>query len=378
MVAAMSSELKTSDDPIALVETVPLSIPFTHGGGRRGVAATGGTWQSLDMLLVRIETVEGRIGWGEAFAYALGTATRHVIDTRLATALIGRTVTEALDGLSSLARSVHAYGRGGIVQFALSGVDIALWDLRAKQQGLPLRELIGGTRDRFPAYASLFRYEDADDVGGVATEAVAKGFRHLKLHEATPSCVEAARSATGPNVLIATDVNCPWDVKAAIAGIGALEPFDLAWVEEPIWPPEDHDGLRTVRSAVPIALAAGENEPNPVGLGHLSSGGAVDIVQPSITKLGGVSAVLEVLRERRPDEARVVPHSFYYGPGLLATLQTASLAPDDVLIEWMFAEPEAHLYGDGIRPDRGTISTPSGDGLGCDPDPEVVRAFRTA
>lgn len=378
MVATMSSDHETPSDPIALVETVPMSIPFTHGGGRRGVAATGGTWQTLDMLLVRIETVEGHIGWGEAFAYALGAATRHVIDTRLAPALIGRTVTEALAGLTSLARSVHAYGRGGIVQFALSGVDIALWDLRAKQQRLTLRELLGGTRDHFPAYASLFRYEDADVVGRVAAAATAKGFQHLKLHEATPTCVGAARDAAGPNILIATDVNCPWDVTEAIAGIGALEPFDLAWVEEPIWPPEDHDGLRTVRAAVPTALAAGENEPNPLGLGRLSSGGAVDIVQPSITKLGGVSALLEVLRERRPGEARVVPHSFYYGPGLLATLQTASLAPDDVLIEWMFAEPEAHLYGDGIRPDQGTIITPSGVGLGRDPDPEVVRAFRTA
>ena len=367
----------TTPATIASVETIPISIPFRHGGGQRNVRATGGTWQALDMLLVRITLTDGLTGWGESFAYALRDATRYVVDHRLAPALIGRSVVDAMEGLTGLARSVHAYGRGGIVQFALSGIDIALWDLRAKQEGVALRDLIGGGRDRTTAYASLFRYEDPDIVARISAEAVDAGFTHLKLHESDPQAVAAAREAAGQGIAIATDVNCPWTVAEAIAGIRALEPYALAWVEEPVWPPEDHEGLSKVRRSVATPLAAGENEPNPNGLRRLASAGAVDIIQPSITKVGGVSGMLEVIGASDSLGTRIVPHSFYYGPGLLATLQTATRATDDALIEWMYAEPEAHLFGDAIRPVGGVISTPGGAGLGMDPEPDVIAAYRT-
>lgn len=363
------------DGLIASVDAVPLTVPFTHAGGRRGVTATGGTWRTLDLLLVRIETREGLVGWGESFAYALRGPVQAVIETRLAPLLVGRTVSDARAGLAALARSVHSYGRGGVVQFAHSGIDIALWDLTAKQSEVPLMRLLGAEHPSHRAYASLFRYCDPALVAEVSAAAVADGFKDLKLHESEVASVAAAREAAGPATSIATDVNCIWDVSDASTAIRSLEPFDLAWVEEPIWPPEDVAALRRLRSVVTTPIAAGENEPNAVSLGRMAREGAVDILQPSITKIGGVSALIEIARDAAETDLALIPHSFYYGPGLLATLHTVGLAGPDPIVEWMYADPEADIFGPALRPREGRITLPPGDGLGADPSPDVLREY---
>lgn len=365
-----------SDDVIADVTAIPVSLPFTHGGGRRSVVATGADWTRLDLLLVRIETQEGRVGWGEAFGYSLRAATQHILDDRIRPLLVGRGVLRAASTPEELARAVHAYGRGGLVQFALSGVDIALWDLCGQLMGRSVGALLGAPSTEIPMYASLFRYGDPETVASVTAGAREAGFRAVKLHEAGTAAIDAARRALGDDALLATDVNCAWDERTAIDRIRELDAFDLAWVEEPLWPPEDHLTLAAVGAAVRTPLAAGENEPNVHGLIGLARSGAVGVLQPSLAKMGGIGAFVRLCHAVRGAPVRILPHSFFRGPALLATAQVARFGAEEPLVEWMFAETEADLFGGDVPLEGGRLHVPDGPGLGARPDPDVIAEYR--
>ena len=139
-----------------------------------------------------------------------------------------------------LQQKLHLFGRYGITIFALSGLDIALWDIAGKAAGLPLHRLLGGAgRDKLPAYASLLKYRDPEKVAARTKQAVEEGYRHIKLHETEEAEVKAARLAAGNDVAIMVDTNCPWTPEQARHMTLKLRQYDLHWLEEPIFPPED-------------------------------------------------------------------------------------------------------------------------------------------
>lgn len=151
-------------------------------------------------------------------------------------------------------------GRTGPAVFALSGLDIALWDIAGKRAGKPLYELLGGACQlQLPAYASLVRYGDTALVIENAKRAQARGYGAIKLHEIGVEQVWAARAAVGAGVKIMMDTNCPWSVDEALAIADRVRPYDLHWLEEPVWPPEDLAGLAEVRRRSGNAISAGEN-----------------------------------------------------------------------------------------------------------------------
>ncbi len=267
---------------ITAVESTLLTIPYATRSGLRSIA--GRPAAGLNMLLVRLETDTGVTGWGEAFGHAVAPATRTVLDTIVAPMLIGRDAAD-IDGLmGDLQRKLHLLGRNGPVIYALSGVDIALWDVAGKVAGVPLYRLLGGeTRATLPAYASLLRCGNPREVAESCRTALAQGFRQIKLHEITLPAVQAARDAVGPEVALMLDTNCPWSRDEALAMIAALRPFDLTWLEEPLWPPEDYAGLAQLRTTG-MAIAAGENA-SLADFGPAFELGALDVVQPSVTKM---------------------------------------------------------------------------------------------
>ena len=124
---------------------------------------------------------------------------------------------------------------------AISGLDIALWDIRGKLEGVPVHALLGGRRrQRVHAYASLLQYQGSVElVRRNVARALERGYREIKLHERTPETVAATREVTGPDVPIMVDTNCAWLPEAATAAVTAMAPSKPHWVEEPIWPPED-------------------------------------------------------------------------------------------------------------------------------------------
>lgn len=363
---------------ITSIEPIVVSIPFTHDGPTTGFA--GQTWSRLDYLLVKVGTDGGLTGWGEAFGYGCIPGTRAILQQQVAPLAVGRDADDIGALMGELKKTLHVFGRSGPVQYALSGLDIALWDLAGKRAGLPLHQLLGGSRrPRVKAYASKLRLSEPRHVADACEKAARRGFRGIKLHEVTVEAVAAARDAVGPQVDLMLDTNCPWSPAEAARYAQQLLPHKLAWLEEPIWPPDDIDNLATLRRRFPIPLATGENAANAWAFRALAGAPELDILQPSITKVGGVSEFLEVGALCGLHGRELVPHSPYFGPGFLATLQMAAVFPAMPWFEYLSVTLERPLFGEAGSVDGdGSISIPNAPGLGADPDPETLQRYRVA
>ncbi|GAC1338274.1 MAG: mandelate racemase/muconate lactonizing enzyme family protein [Acetobacteraceae bacterium] len=358
---------------ITSVTATTLAIPYPYDGRRHNVA--GKDWNTLDVLLVRVDTDVGLVGWGEAFGHGSIPATRAALESLVGPYMIGRDAADIAGTMRGAQQAAHIYGRGGPVTYALSGVDIALWDIAGKAAGLPLHRLLGAAAPAaVPAYASLLRYGDPVLVGRNVAKAVAAGYRAVKLHEITVAAVAAAREAAGPDVLLMNDTNCPWSPAEARAMARAFRPLDLHWLEEPVWPPEDFAGLAAVR-AEGVPIAAGENMASAVEFLHAFQQGALDIAQPSVTKIGGVSEFRRVIALAELHGVRVVPHCAYFGPGFLASLHLVAAMPERPPLERLFLDLEASPLPPFTDSVGGTVPVPSGPGLGCDPDPAVIAHY---
>jgi L-alanine-DL-glutamate epimerase-like enolase superfamily enzyme len=358
------------------LEAILVAIPFRHDGPPSGFGGT--TWTKLQYLIVRLETDAGVTGWGEAFGYGAIPGTKALLEQTIRPLVLGRRADDIAGLMGELRRTLHVFGRSGPMQYALGGLDIALWDAAGKAAGLPLWRLLGGSpREGIAAYASKLRLSEPRLVADACAKAAVRGFTGIKLHEITIGAVAAAREAIGPDVALMVDVNCPWSLSEATAIGRRLQSYDLAWLEEPIWPPEDLRSLTLLHRAVGIPLAAGENEANAHSFRALAALEGVDTLQPSVTKVGGVSEFLAVGHLARLHGKRLAPHSPYFGPGYLATLQMAAVFPETVWLEHFSVEPERRVFGDAVWPDaQGRVAIPQGPGLGADPDPEVLSRYR--
>ena len=363
----------TRIEPILLNMKIDLSgnavVPMTGGVPRR----------ELQALLVRVDTDEGITGWGEAFAMSAGIITRTAIEQLLAPRFIGRDPSQIAPLMRDTMRALYSAGRSGPVMSGISGIDIALWDIAGKIAGLPLYKLLGGSaRTSLPAYASLMRYGDAAAVARYTREALERGYKVIKLHENTYDTILASRRAAGDGVPIMVDCTTPWTVNESIAMSRRLEHMDLMWLEEPIYPPDDHNGLARLRSVSRIPVAAGENVSNLMEFKRLFEIGALDYAQPSITKIGGVSEQRKIFALAESFGVTVVPHSPYFGPGLLASAHVCATVPQPTWIERYYADLELHPYGNTIDPVNGELPIPQVPGVGPAPDEAVIAKLRVA
>ncbi|HEX9685945.1 MAG TPA: mandelate racemase/muconate lactonizing enzyme family protein [Burkholderiales bacterium] len=361
---------------ITKVETIVLNLPMIIEGPV--VPKQGGRPRtSMDILLARVDTDAGVSGWGEGFGHRIFPATKAALDTLVGPMCVGRDPT-AIDALADeLQRNLAGVGRNGPAMYALSAVDIALWDIAGKLAGMPLYRLLGGSpRGRLPAYASLLRYGEPGAVAHHVEKALERGYRDIKLHEITTGPIQAARSAAGPGIAIMVDCNCAWPVAEAIDMARKLKPLDLKWLEEPVWPPEDHAGLARVQAEGGIPTAAGENSMLPE-FQSLLAAGAVRYAQPSVTKVGGVTQMRKVAGLAAAHGVAVVPHSAYFGPGLLATIHCIAAMAGEGLVERYDADFAINPLHGAILPDKnGCLTVPQGPGLGIDPDPAVIARLR--
>jgi L-alanine-DL-glutamate epimerase-like enolase superfamily enzyme len=171
------------------------------------------------------------------------------------------------------------------------------------------------------------------------------------------------------------DTNCPWTVEQAIRMGHRLERYALRWLEEPVWPPEDYAGLARVRQAVSMPLACGENEATVFAFREIVRAGAADIVQPSITKVGGLLEMKKIAALAAVENVTFVPHSFYFGPGLAATLHVVASTPGVPYVEMPPGQLAAPLLAEPIRFSGGAVRVPDRPGLGADPDPGVLARY---
>ena len=210
--------------------------------GTAPTAFVGVGWSTVDTLFVRVVTDQGIEGWGEGFGHACCPATRAVVDTQLAPAVLGEDARDIRGLMTRVAQRLHLFGRNGPHVYALSGLGCRA--LGHCGQRRPTCRSGGSWAARrsaaLSAYASLLRYSAPAEVGKACARALDQGYRAIKLHEIDVPQVAAAREAAGPDVDIMLDTNCPWTVDQSIRMARRLQPYKLAWLEEPLWPPEDY------------------------------------------------------------------------------------------------------------------------------------------
>ena len=361
---------------IVAAETFLTRIPFDMGAKPVSVGGVG--WQYMNTLWFRVITDSGIEGWGEGFGHACVAATKTVLDTQIIPLILGQDARDIAGLRQRLNKTLHLFGRNGPHIYGLSGLDIALWDIAGKAANMPLWRLWGATPvESLRTYASLLRYGAPDLVAAACKRALAKGYRDIKLHEIELPMIRAARDAIGPDVALMVDCNCPWTVQQAKKMADEMLDLDLTWLEEPVWPPEDHAGLADVR-AEGIPTSAGENTGSLFEFKSLFEHGALDIAQPSVTKIGGPSAMMEIAALAKAHAVRLVPHNAYFGAGYLASLHlNATLAPD-APFERLFLDLEASPFGDLMIPENARSKVPTGPGLGRDPDAAVLAKYRLA
>lgn len=361
---------------ITSVETQIIDIPFVDGGKGEGITPT--TWRALEILLVRVEDDAGNVGWGEGFGYFVVDATKVVVDRMIAPLLAGSEVTDIPAWNLETQRRLHLFGRYGVTLFAVSAVDMALWDLAAKRRGLPLYALLGAAEARpIPFYASLVRYADAPLAASMCERALERGFRDLKLHEITIPDVAACRAAVGDAVPISVDVNCAFGESTARGMLAPLRDLGVSWFEEPVFPPEDMGALARLRDGT-VPIAAGENWCTRVQFAQALAAGAVDLAQPSVTKVGGISEFVAVAALCREAGVPLMPHCPYFGPGFFASLHLATALEGVRQLEYLFVEPDAWLAPVGPPGEGGSYRASDAPGIGFEPDPEVLRRYRRA
>jgi len=354
---------------ITAIRAIPLAIPMKP-------MDPPSTWRAgtRKQIVVRVVTDDGLTGTGEAFAYGAPLAVVSVIDESLAPLLIGQDPLRIEALVDLMHRGTMIYGRRGLAMFAISGVEIALWDVLGKALGGPVCALLGGAiRPRLPAYASLLRYDAPADVARACRHFVSEGFRMLKLHQTDVESVRAAREAVGPDVELMLDANCPWSPEGDIGMARALAPHRLFWLEEPVWPPEDYAGLARVAAATETPIALGENESTLFGFREIVERRAADILQPSITKVGGISEFKKIAALAQAVNVPIAPHSFYFGPGLAATLHVAASFGGSLPVEFPTGELETPFLARAIEAHDGLVEVPQGPGLGIEINEEAIR-----
>ena len=362
---------------ITRVEPILVSIPFEHGAPAPsdGLGAGG----KLDILFVRVDTDAGVTGWGEAFGHAAAPVTLAALTRVVAPLATGRDPADIAALMTDLWRRTKGMSRNGPVAFALSGLDIALWDIAGKRAGAPVWRLLGGTgKARVPAYASLLRLGPAH-VARVAAAAVERGYRQIKLHEHTAEAVAAARRAIGPSVPLMVDTNCFWTtVEDATAAARQMRAHDPYWLEEPLFPPDDFEALARLRREAGVPIAAGENLGNALDARRMAEAGAVDVIQPSLAKMGGISQVRNAIAEAERRGVRVVLHSPYSGPALVAALHVIAAMPGEVVCEHRYGDLAASPIGDCTAAVDGQLRVPDRPGLGFEVDDAAIERFRIA
>lgn len=359
-------------------------------------SARGWLYSSRSSCVVEIKTDEGVTGWGECYGPA--AVNKALIETQYAPRVIGRDPFDVEVIWEDLYNRIKDYGAQGFSITALSGVDIALWDVMGRALGKPIHKLIGGAhRTEVMAYATGLYFTDMDRLIEEAVEEAqgyaAEGFRAIKMKIGLgdPALdlkrVRAVREAIGPDVKLAVDANHCFTVPQAIQLGRAMEPLDLLWFEEPI-SPEDHDGYALVSQALDMAVAGGENDFTRWGFRDIIAKKAMDIVQPDVCAAGGISEMRKIATLASTFGVECVPHAWGSAIGLAATIQFLAALPDQPpafrpmppMLE--FEQTPNPLRDDlarePIRQVRGMVKVPEGPGLGIEVDRDVLMKWKTA
>jgi D-galactarolactone cycloisomerase len=298
---------------IADLRAVPISFPVPSD---KSVTLGIGRSVKRDAVLVRVETDQGHVGWGEAHHGRCPGAVAKLVDTTMRELVLGM---DAFDVNGVWARiykmQLSSHGMGAAAALALSGLDIALWDLRSQATGWPLYRLLGGTSKPIKAYAGgiALGWQDPAALAEEALRHVAAGYRALKLRVGdTPARdiarVRAVRQAVGDGIDILVDANTAYTVDDVRGVMPAYEECAVGWLEEP-FPPQDRRAYASAARLGRVPLAAGENHYTRYEFQTLFEDGHVGFVQPDLSKTGGLTESLRIAAMASALKLTVNPHT---------------------------------------------------------------------
>jgi D-galactarolactone cycloisomerase len=343
-------------------------------------------------MVVEVETEDGLIGWGECYGPARITA---AAVGSVAPLLVGEDPLRTDFLWQKVYSALRDHGQKGVVIEALSGIDIALWDIKGKRFGVPVHQLLGGaSRSQVQAYATgLYRRKSGDPLHYLPDEAagyVADGFKAVKLKvgfgvEEDVAVTRAVREAIGPGIALMVDANHAYDATAAIRLGRMIEGYDIGWFEEPV-PPEDIAGYREVKAAISIPLAGGECEFTRFGFRDVLVSRAMDIIQPDTCAAGGLSECKKIADMAEAFGVRYNPHVWGTGIAIAASLQLLavlpsytprSLAPLEPILEFDRTEHPIRqaILTQPIEHTGGLAVVPDGPGLGIEIDRDALARF---
>lgn len=346
---------------------------------------------ALEAVVVRLQTDSGLVGWGEAHTPSAPEASKAVIDNVFAPVVLGCDPLDIQPIWETLFATQHMRGHSaGFQMEALSGIDIALWDIAGKALGVPIAKLLGGQlRSRIPVYASsLPRVAVANADKGIpavcdqARGLVEDGHRSIKVKlganlDHDRETLRALRAAVGPDVTLSVDVNGAYDLAFARAAGRMMEEEGVLWLEEPLLP-EDLRGYTALAATLDITVAAGECLCNRWVCNDFLAAGAFDLIQPDVGRAGGISE-----SKRMSDLAEIynVPFAPHISIGtaiyMAASLQWAAAGPNLLICEWPL---EGSVLGDDILTepfafDHGFVTLPTRPGLGIEIDESALRQW---
>ena len=367
------------------VETIILRQPIVDGTISDG---------SQDDLVIRILTDDGIVGVAEVDSSpemvkaAIEAPDSHAIGAGLRALLLGEDPLEVGQLTERLYRRAIYFGRRGVGIHALSGVEIALWDIKGKALGLPVATMLGTPRrDRVRAYASTLMPDTPDEVGVLVRDLVLAGFTAVKLGwgplgknpNNDIALIRAARGAASSEIDVIIDAGLGYgaDVDAALCVARACEELGVYCFEEPFWP-DELDAYARLADAVALPISTGEQLTTCWEFAELLDRGRVDIVQPDLTRCGGLSEALRIANLAHDRGVRFIPHAWKSGIIKAVTLQLLAVFPEAPFLE--YAVPRTPINS-ALTVQRfplhdGYVDVPTAPGLGVDLDPDVLDRFR--
>ncbi|HZW30534.1 MAG TPA: mandelate racemase/muconate lactonizing enzyme family protein [Isosphaeraceae bacterium] len=373
----------SSDLKITAVEAIYLRLPEVKTQCDSG----------QDALIVQVTTDAGIVGYGEVDSNPMAAKGciegpySHTATTGLAHVLIGEDPFRTEYLWHKMYRANIYAGRRGIGIHAMSGIDLALWDIKGKALGLPVWKLLGGgfTRRLRPYASSLFGATPAE-TGERARRFADQGFTAVKFGwdpmgqdaETDVALVREARAGLGPDLDLMIDAGLVYDAKTAIQRAKAFEPYHPFWFEEPLLP-DDYLGYAKLSASTPLRIAAGEEESERKSFLQLMDVGRIDVVQVDLTRCGGFTEAIKIAALAADRGLPIVNHGFTTYLNVAAALHFLASIPNTLgLLEFVVEEGTTlrQAITEVIRAESGFVAVPEAPGLGIELIPEGIAKFR--
>jgi L-alanine-DL-glutamate epimerase-like enolase superfamily enzyme len=308
----VSADLKIVD-----VRAYPTSFPVA---AENRVSLGIGTAIKRDAVVVKVTTSGGLTGWGESHHGRAHTAIAKLIETTLRQLVVGMDAADVVGVWAKIYKmQLGSHGMGAGTCLAMSGIDLALWDIRGQAAGMPLCRLLGGARKPVPAYAGgvSLGYQEPAKLVEEARKSIDAGYKAVKLRvgdspQRDIERIRAVRKAFGDNLAILTDANTGYTVADARAAMPAMDELRVGWLEEP-FPAHDYRSYRMAATFGRTPLAAGENHFTRFEFNRMLEDGSISILQPDLSKTGGITEALRIAAMASAYKLQVHPHSSMTG-----------------------------------------------------------------